>query len=198
MCQIIFHFFRFCYAEMRRKLWSKAPANEGALGQMAKNFKFTLHIWIFLRNQIKFFYNRAKTLYCDATILVFWFFIVYSPKKNGNWILAQGCRLSPMVNILFQLFRVYPCIQDFRNLILEIFKLFKIVKRIFSFASSVLDPLSRIQQYWKFFTSSSDPTVLKTPENEFLTKYNCYFRFGTKNIVVLAEFAEKRNSEFFF
>ena len=26
-------------------------------------------------------FNRGKELYCDATIFVFWFFIVYSPKK---------------------------------------------------------------------------------------------------------------------
>ena len=39
-------------------------------------------------------YSTAKELYCDATIF-FWFFIVYLPKKNGNWKMAQGCRLSP-------------------------------------------------------------------------------------------------------
>ena len=42
----------------------------------------------------KFFYT-AKELYCDATIFVFSFFIVYLPKKNGNWKMVQGCRLSP-------------------------------------------------------------------------------------------------------
>ena len=26
-------------------------------------------------------YNRAKELYCDAIMFVFWFFIVYLPKK---------------------------------------------------------------------------------------------------------------------
>ena len=40
--QIIFHFFRFYYAEMRRKFWPKAPAKEGARCQ--KNFKITLYI----------------------------------------------------------------------------------------------------------------------------------------------------------
>ena len=54
-----------------------------------KFFKFTLYIYIFLRNQTKKIYNRAKELYCDATWFVFWFFIVYLPKKNGNWKMTQ-------------------------------------------------------------------------------------------------------------
>ena len=32
-------FLYFHYAEMRRKLWPKAPAKEGALGQLSKNFQ---------------------------------------------------------------------------------------------------------------------------------------------------------------
>ena len=40
-------------------------------------------------------YNRAKELYCDATIFVFWYFIVYLPKKSGNWKMAQGCPTFP-------------------------------------------------------------------------------------------------------
>ena len=54
MYRIIFYFFRFYYAEMRRKLWLKAPAKEGALGQMSKNFQvYFMHINIVLRNQTK-------------------------------------------------------------------------------------------------------------------------------------------------
>ena len=34
MCRIVFHFFRFYYAEMCRTLWPEAPAKEGALGQV--------------------------------------------------------------------------------------------------------------------------------------------------------------------
>ena len=45
-----------------------------------KNVKFTL--WL-IKNLIKKF-NRPKELYCDATMFVFRFFIVYLPKKNGN------------------------------------------------------------------------------------------------------------------
>ena len=53
-------------------------------------------------------YNRAKELYCDATIFVSWFFIVYLPKKNRNWKMAQGCRLSPTKSKIFnnETFRV--------------------------------------------------------------------------------------------
>ena len=52
MCRVIFNFLRIYFGEMRRKLWLKAPAKEGALGQMSKNFQFYF-IHIFLRNQIK-------------------------------------------------------------------------------------------------------------------------------------------------
>ena len=79
---------------MRRKLWPKAPAKEGALGQMSKNFQvYFIHI-IFFKKPHKKNYNGIKELYCDDTIFVFSFFIVYLPKKNGNWKMAQGCRLS--------------------------------------------------------------------------------------------------------
>ena len=80
---------------MRRKLWPKAPAKEDALGQMSKNFQvYFIHI-NFFKKPNKRIYNRAKELYYDATIFVFWFFIVYLPKKNENWKMTQGCRLSP-------------------------------------------------------------------------------------------------------
>ena len=39
-------------------------------------------------------YNRAKELYCDSTIFVFWFFIVYLPKKK--WKLKNGPRLPTL------------------------------------------------------------------------------------------------------
>ena len=81
MFRIIFHFFCFYYAEMRRKL---------GLGQMSKTFEvYFIHINFFKTRNKKIF-NRAKKLYCDATIFVCWFFIVYLPKKNGNWKIAQG------------------------------------------------------------------------------------------------------------
>ena len=84
LCRIIFHFFRFDYAEMRRKLWPKAPAKVGALSQMSNNFQvYFIHINFFKKPNKKM-YNRAKDLYCDATTFVFWLFIVYLPKKNWN------------------------------------------------------------------------------------------------------------------
>ena len=65
---------------MRRKLWPTAPA-EDVLGQMLKNFQvYFIHI-NFFKKPIKKMYNRAKELYCNATTLVFWFFIVYLTKK---------------------------------------------------------------------------------------------------------------------
>ena len=64
-------FLRFYYAKMRKKLWAKAPVEEGALSQMSKNFQvYFIHI-NFLKKPNKIFLNRAKELYCDATIFVF-------------------------------------------------------------------------------------------------------------------------------
>ena len=66
---------------MRRKSWPKATAREGALGRMSKIFQvYFIHINFFKKSNKKI-YIKAKELYCDATILVFWFFIVYLPKK---------------------------------------------------------------------------------------------------------------------
>ena len=48
---------------------------------MSKNFQpYFVHI-IFFKKPNKQIYTRAKELYFDATIFVFWFFIVYLPKK---------------------------------------------------------------------------------------------------------------------
>ena len=41
-------FFRFLFAEMCTKFWSKAPAEKGALGQMSTNFQvYFIHINFF-------------------------------------------------------------------------------------------------------------------------------------------------------
>ena len=63
--------FRFYYAEMRRKLWPKAPAKEGALDQMSTKFQVYFIRINFFTKPNKKIYNRAKELYCDATIFVF-------------------------------------------------------------------------------------------------------------------------------
>ena len=56
---------------MRRKLRPKAPAKEGALGQMLENFQvYFIHINLFKKSNKKI-YNKAKELYCDATIFAF-------------------------------------------------------------------------------------------------------------------------------
>ena len=94
MCRVIFHFFRFYYAEMRRKLWPTVPAKESALGRMSKNFQvYFIHIHFFKKPNKKM-YNRAKELDCDATTFVFWFFIVYLPKKK--WKLKNVPRLPTL------------------------------------------------------------------------------------------------------
>ena len=56
---------------MRRKLWPKAPTKEGALGQMSKKSQvYFIHKNLFDKPNKKI-YNRAKELYCDATVFVF-------------------------------------------------------------------------------------------------------------------------------
>ena len=67
------------------------------LGQISKIFQvYFIHINSFKKPSRKI-YNTAKEFYCNATIFVFWFFIVDLPKKHGNWKMAQGCRLSPTI-----------------------------------------------------------------------------------------------------
>ena len=56
---------------MRKKLWPKALAKEGALGQMSKNCQVYFIRINFFKKPNKKIYNRAKELYCDATIFVF-------------------------------------------------------------------------------------------------------------------------------
>ena len=56
---------------MRRKLWPKAPAKGGNLGQMLKKFQgHFIHINFFKKPNKKI-YNRAKELYYDATIFIY-------------------------------------------------------------------------------------------------------------------------------
>ena len=99
-----FPFRPFFHCWMRKKLWPKAPAKEGALGQVSNNFQVHfIHINFFEKRNKKM-YNGTIELYCNATIFVFWFFIVYLPKKNGNWKMGQVCRLSP--NFCFVLFSI--------------------------------------------------------------------------------------------
>ena len=71
---------------MRRKLWPKAPAKEGALGQMSKKFQVYFININFFNKPNKSIYNRAKELYCDATIFFFLilFCVLAKKKKNGN------------------------------------------------------------------------------------------------------------------
>ena len=91
----------FYDAEMHRKLWSEAPAKECALDQIFKKIQ-VLHTHInFLRNRTKKIYNRAKELYCDATIFVFQFFIVYlSKKKKKKWKMKNDFSMEFTCRIL--------------------------------------------------------------------------------------------------
>ena len=81
---------------MLRKLWPKAPAKEGALGQMSKNFQvYFIHI-NFFKKQIKKIYNTAKELYCKATIFVFRFFTCPKKMETEKWPQAT---YSPILGV---------------------------------------------------------------------------------------------------
>ena len=74
------------------------------MGQISKNFQvYFVHI-NFLINRRKKIYNRAEELYCDATIFVFQLFVIYLPEKKRNWKMAQACRLSPTVYLMYYIF----------------------------------------------------------------------------------------------
>ena len=65
---------------MRRKLWPKAPAKEGALIQMSKKILvYFVHI-NFFKNLNKKNYNKPKELYCDDFLILY----CLLAKKNGN------------------------------------------------------------------------------------------------------------------
>ena len=66
---------------MRKKLWLKAPAKEGALGEMSKNFQVHFIRINFFKKPNKKMYSRATELYCDATIFVFDSLLSTCPKK---------------------------------------------------------------------------------------------------------------------
>ena len=92
MYRIIFHFFRFYYAEMHKKL-PKGPAKEGALGQILKNFQvYFVHINFFEKPNKKI-YNKPKSYTAMLLYLFFDFFIGYLPKK---WKLKNGPRLPAL------------------------------------------------------------------------------------------------------
>ena len=72
---MIFHFFRFYYAEMRRKLWPKAPAKETALSQMSNKFQvYFIHMNFFKKpNKISLKQSRRVIL----RRYYIYFFILY-------------------------------------------------------------------------------------------------------------------------
>ena len=99
--------FRFYYDGMRRNFGPRHSPKKMPWARCQKIFKFTLYISIFLRNQIKKIYNRAKELYCDATIFVFFYSSLSTcPKKMGTekWPKAADSPLlgrnSPVTNFI--------------------------------------------------------------------------------------------------
>ena len=69
---------------MRRKLWPKAPVKKGACKgckEISKKFQvYFINIYFFKKPNKKT-YNRAKELYCVATIFIFDSILSTSPKK---------------------------------------------------------------------------------------------------------------------
>ena len=73
----MFHFFRFYYAEMRRKLWPKAPAKESVSGQMSKNVQVYTYKFV------------QETKYI-------WLSILYYRLAQKKWKLKNGPRLPTL------------------------------------------------------------------------------------------------------
>ena len=96
MCRIIFNFFHFYYAGMRRKLWPKAPAKDNALGQMSKNFQvYFIHINFFKKPNKKFTIEPKS--YTAMLLYLFFDSLLSTCPKKWKLKMAQGCRLSPIL-----------------------------------------------------------------------------------------------------
>ena len=95
LCRIIFHSFLFYDAEMHRKLWLKALAKEGALGQNVNKFSSLPYKYKFFEKPNKKCTVELKSYTAMLLISVFRFVIVYLTEKHENWKMAQGYRLSP-------------------------------------------------------------------------------------------------------
>ena len=94
--RIIFHFFRFYYSEMRRKLW---PAKEGALGQMWKNCQvYFIHINFFKKpNEKNIHWSQKVILQCYYIS----FLILHCLLAQIKWKLKSGPRLPTLPWIWF-------------------------------------------------------------------------------------------------
>ena len=98
---------------MHTKLWPKAPAREGALGQMSKNFQvYFIHINFFKKPNKKNVQQSQKFI-LRCYYIFFLFFIVYLPNiflKKFNDLL-----------LLLWLFEVGACNKlEFSLIIIEI------------------------------------------------------------------------------
>ena len=168
MCRIIFHFFRFYYAEVRRKLWPKAPAKEGTLGQMSKKCQvYFIHI-IFFKKQTKKIYNRAKELYCDATIFVFDSLISTCPKKmkTEKWSKAAD---SPLLKCFSRWHLIAKCIEFCFEVRTRLFFCMIIVKPVYNLSTLLI----KILLGW----SAKDLEILQAQ--------NIAFRLQHKKVSVL-------------
>ena len=97
MCRIIFHFFRFYYSEMRRKLWPKASAKESAFGQMSNEFQvYFIHI-NFLKEPNKSLQSSQRVVLQCCNIC---FSIIYYLLAQKKWKLRNGPRLPTLLYIL--------------------------------------------------------------------------------------------------
>ena len=102
MYRIIFYFLRFYYAEMSRKLWPKAPAKEGAMGQMSENFQvYCIHIFFFKKPMKK---NLQWSQRVILRTYYIWFFILCCLIAQKRWKLKNGPRLLTLPYNIFNFF----------------------------------------------------------------------------------------------
>ena len=85
------------------KFVERHPPKRVPWARCQKISKFTLYIFFFFKKPNKKNYNRAKELSCDATIFVFWFFIVYFLKKieTKKWPKAANFPLPRQWTLIY-------------------------------------------------------------------------------------------------
>ena len=99
---MIFYFCRFYYAEMRRKLFPKAPAKEGALSQISKYFEvYFIQIHFFKKPNKKKLTTEPKSYTAIILYVFFDSLLSICPKKikTERWPKADD---SPLHGEIFR------------------------------------------------------------------------------------------------
>ena len=146
---LIFHFFLFYDAEMRRNLWPKKDLPKGCLRPDVKKCSGLLDTYTFLEKSNKKNYNRAKVIRTAMLLYIFFrFSIVYLPKKKNTetekWLKATESPLSYVRIFNLQRTGIFPlkstCLFTYKSSIYWIY----ILRRVCGWPTILaLDPSSK-------------------------------------------------------